>query len=246
MRKLLTYASLMFFVVFACSESDDDPSDVNDQIAPRDFLSASKYDRLIVEIQYVETYRPSTAAVNNLKTFLQDRLNKPTGITVLEKAVPTGGKSAYSANDIRAIEKANRTQNTNGKTLTAYFLFIDGDYSSNSGSSKVLGIAYEATSMAIFEKTIKEFSGGLGQPSNATLETTVMLHEFGHILGLVNTGTSMVTDHQDDPHGHHCNVQNCLMYYTAETSDVVANITGGHIPVLDAKCIDDLKANGGK
>lgn len=245
MRKHVINTCLIVFVAFACSETDD-PTDVNDNITVNNFLSASKYDKLVVEVQFMPNHRPAATSVNNLKTLLQDRLNKPAGITVLEKEVPTGGKSTYSAGDIRAIEKTNRTQSANGKTLTAYFLFVDGDYSSNSGNAKVLGIAYEATSMAIFEKTVKEHSGGLGQPSVSALESTVILHEFGHILGLVNNGTAMATEHQDEAHGKHCDDPNCLMYYTAETTDIVANIVGGNIPTLNTACVNDLKANGGK
>lgn len=245
MRSSVVLAFSLLIVV-SCTKDGDPILGKDDNVTPNSFLSSTKYDKLVVEIQYMDTYQATTAAINNLKTFLQQRLSKSAGITYVEKAIPSGGKTSYSASDIRTIEKANRSQHTNGSTLTAYFLFTDGDYSANSGNSKVLGIAYESSSMAVFEKTIRDYSGGLGQPAVSTLESTVILHEFGHILGLVNNGTSMVAAHQDVAHGKHCDDQNCLMYYTAETSDIVANLTGGTIPSLNAKCLDDLKANGGK
>lgn len=223
-----------------------DESILNNKSTPNNFLSNDKYEKLIVEIQYVNGYKPTTQTINNLQTFLEQRLNKSGGITIVQTSIASPGFSSYSLDDIINIENAHRTQNTSKKTLTAYVFFADADYTGNNGSSKVLGIAYGGSSMVIFEKTIKDYSGGITQPPVSTLETTVTHHEFGHILGLVNNGTSMQSEHQDEPHGSHCDDPNCLMYYTAETNEIIANIIGGNIPALDARCINDLKANGGK
>ena len=83
-------------------------------------------------------------------------------------------------------------------------------------------------------------------PSTAKLESTVLQHEFAHILGLVNNGTPLVDNHHDDEHEGHCDNQDCLMYYLAETSDIAANLFGISAPTLDANCRADLQANGGK
>lgn len=243
MRSFFTYTLLAFFLLTASCRKDDK---IDKKITPNDFLSDKNYSKLIVEIQYVSGYNPSSAAVSNLQNFLQQRLNKTAGITIVQNAISSPGKSSYSIADIKEIEKENRTQHTKGNTLTAYFFFANADYSGNSGSSKVLGIAYGNASMVIFEKTIKDYSGGITQPPVSALESTVTHHEFGHILGLVNNGTAMQAVHQDVPHGQHCDDQNCLMYYTAETSDIAANILGGNIPELNTQCVNDLKANGGK
>lgn len=255
MRIYLKYACLIIFVwTIGCKKDNpiaeekiEEPSPLTEsQITPNDFLSDKIYEKLIVEILYVNRFQPKAESVSNLKTFLEQRLTKPGGITIVEKEIPSPGKAAYSLVDLRNIEKENRSQKTTHQILTAYFFFADGDYAGNSGDSKVLGVAYGSSSMAIFEKTVKEYSGGLTKPPVSTLESTVIHHEFAHILGLVNNGTSMQAAHQDEPHGRHCNNQDCLMYYAAETTDIVGNLTGGNIPQLDASCIADLQGNGGK
>jgi hypothetical protein len=242
MRRYLILIILSVIAILSCRKDEV----VNSKADPHDFLSSSKYEKLTIEMQYVSGHEPTAAAVTNLKNFLEQRLNKPGGISIVQTAISSPGRSTYTLNDIRDIEESKRTQNTSRKNLTAYFLFLDGDYAGNSGNAKVLGIAYENSSMVIFEKTIRNFSGGVTQPAVSTLESTVMLHEFGHILGLVNNGSPMQVYHQDEPNGHHCNNQNCLMYYAAETSDIVGNLLGGNVPALDSKCIADLQANGGK
>ena len=129
-----------------------------------------------------------------------------------------------------------------GSQLGVYFLYTDGGYT----EGNVLGIAFRNTSMCIFGKTIHDNSGGIGQASRTKLESTVLEHEAGHILGLVDVGTAMQTNHKDAGHGSHCNNTNCLMYYSSETTDVLGFLITGSIPTLDANCKADLKANGGK
>lgn len=77
------------------------------------------------------------------------------------------------------------------------------------------------------------------------VEQSVMKHEVGHILGLVNLGAPMQTNHQDAEHGKHCINENCLMYWATETGNFISNLTGSSPPQLDANCIADLRANGG-
>jgi predicted Zn-dependent protease len=67
--------------------------------------------------------------------------------------------------------------------------FIDGASASDSGNSYVLGTAYRNTSFVIYEKTIQSLSDSPFEP-RSLFETTVITHEFGHILGLTNLGPS--------------------------------------------------------
>lgn len=255
----LTRLFLICFVAIAaftaCETEDVEPMEVDMRsvlhekkvgASAEELLSDKYYSHLEVEIQYVQGYEPTSEAVTNLKSFLQERLNKAS-ITFKNHSIPSPNQQTYSADDIFNIEKEHRTVYSREDTMGIYFFFADGEYSGNSGSSKVLGIAYLNTSMALFEETIKEFSDDLDEPERKTLETVVMKHEAGHILGLVNNGTSMQTPHQDEEHGHHCNNENCLMYYTAETGGLVNKLVGGgSAPTLGQECIDDLQANGGK
>ncbi len=246
--KLIVFVVITIFAssFYSCKK---DPQKVDNNVSPNDFLSSNKYTSLTIEIDYVSGYAPTDACIQNLVTLLQSRLNKPNGVKVTKKVISSGSNSIYSLTDVEAIEKSNRTQQTNGSSLTAYIVFLDKDYSENQSSSqsKVLGVTYQKSSIVIFENVIRQYCGGIGQPSAELLESTVVEHEFGHVMGLVNNGTSMVAGHQDSSHGAHCNNQNCLMYWSVETSDIVSNILGtGTIPDFDGNCLSDLQHNGGK
>jgi len=211
-----------------------------------DLLSDDDYKTAIIEIQYMSGFRPSDQAIQNLKTFVGQRLHK-NAITVKFSEISARGKGSYSLDEIRKIEDDSRTEFSSKKSIATYFLFVDGSYSEDTADGKVLGLAYFNTSMVIFEGTITDLTGGFGEPELYKLETLVLTHEFGHILGLVNLGSAMQAEHQDEAHGNHCDNQDCLMNWEAEGGNAVQNLLGNApIPELDANCLNDLQANGGK
>jgi hypothetical protein len=69
------------------------------------------------------------------------------------------------------------------------------------------------------------------KPPLVEVEQSVFVHELGHVLGLVNLGTPMVTPHEDthpDRRGH-SNNQGSVMYWAVETS-AIGNILGQNPP----------------
>lgn len=212
-----------------------------------DLLAENAFTKIVVEIAYVAGFKPTTTTINSFKSFLQNRLHKSDGIVIIQREIPSTGMNTYSVDDIIALETTHRTKYNNNNEIAVFAFFANGEYAGNTDNSSVLGIAYRNTSFVIFEETIREYSTGVLAPDLSVLETTVMNHEFGHILGLVNTGSSPQSDHQDTAHGKHCDVDDCLMYWTAETGEGIINmISGGTVPTLDSACLADLQANGGK
>jgi hypothetical protein len=74
--------------------------------------------------------------------------------------------------------------------------FIDGASASDSGNSYVLGRTIEILSLFMRRR----FRAAIAlEPSRSLFETTVITHEFGHILGLTNLGAlfkaAMKTQH---------------------------------------------------
>jgi len=246
-----TFAFLILIIIAGCTKTSTTSSSLptiqndNDKAvgaSANNFLSANKYTSVKIEIQYMPGFAPDAASLNNLVTKLNSLTNKPDGITLTQSQIVTGGQTIESLQDVATIEKANRTVFTSGTQLGVYMLITDGNYS----TANVLGFAYRNTSICLFGKTINDNSGAFGQTSRTTLTSTVVEHEMGHLLGLVNLGSAMVTNHIDTPHGNHCNNSNCLMYYQSETTDILGSLIAGNVPVLDANCSADLKANGGK
>jgi len=251
----ITFASfLLFFLSCSTDKNDTNIGDGTNKDLNRkptgssanDFLAATNYTSLIIEIVYVDGFKPNNASIQNLKTFLENLLNKPNGITIVEKKLPLLNLAPYNNDDLILVEETFRSFYNNQSILTLYVFFADGGSESDTNNSFVLGTAYRNTSFVIYEDTILNNSGGLGQPTRTNLETVVMQHEMGHLLGLVDLGSPMQIPHLDTSHDKHCNNENCLMFWKTETNDIFDLLLSGNIPSLDSNCIADLQANGGK
>ncbi len=249
---------LLFITSCTTEDSDSNNGDGNNGInenlnrqtvgsSANDLLSATIFDKMIVEIVYVEGLEPTEETVTNFVSFLENRTYKPNGITIEKRAIPSPGNTSYSIQEIADIEIAERQYYNTNSTIAVWALFIDGESENNANGNVVLGSAYWNTSFVIFEETIQDYSNSTFEPNRTLLETTVITHEFGHIFGLTNLGTEMVTNHEDTEHPKHCNNEDCLMFWATESSQGVDNMLNmTSAPELDNQCIADLQANGGK
>jgi len=258
-RYVVTSLTILCFLIYSCGDNttvtggDDDPAngdpafEFNHELNPGqsalDLLRDDDFDELVLEVDYMEGFRPTDRSLDSLKTFLERRLNK-TAITILEPTeIPAGGQDSYTAAEIRNLEREHRDSFSSEGLIATYFIVTDGEFE----EENVLGIAHFNTSMALFGKTINDASSDIGPPARHTIETIVMRHEFGHIMGLVNNGVDMQQDHQDTEHGNHCTVEDCLMYFSVRTTNFfVSDLFGGEIPQLEHFCRDDLADAGGK
>lgn len=249
MKKIIAVISLAFLILTSCSQDNTENGGViksNNKktlgSSAHDLLSEDKFDSMIIEVVYVEGFEPSATAINNFVSFLKNRVYKSGGIQIEKRAIPSSGKTSYTNAQIAAIEDANRIYYNDGNQIAVWAFFADAKSSTDTNTSVVLGTAYRNTSFVIYENTVRKLSNSPFKPSTVVLETTVMCHEFGHILGLTNAGTALQSPHEDEDHKRHCNVTSCLMYWESESG----NVLGGAVPQLDAQCIADLRANGGR
>jgi hypothetical protein len=245
MRKIFLILLIGLFLMPGCKKKETGAA-AAEGVSPHDFLSSEKYTNLTIDFAYDKEHPPAPETLTEIQNFLLAKLNKPNGISVNVHELNIASRPYLSLGDIFDIEKKNRLFFPHEKSLSIFVYLPHSEYLENSGSYKTLGIQYGASSIVLFGKTMSDNSGGLGQPSYKTLETSVALHELGHVLGLVNNGTNMAVNHQDAQNGRHCNNKDCLMYFAVETTDILSNLLGGAVPGLDANCINDLKANGGK
>jgi predicted Zn-dependent protease len=253
-KSLTLPITVIFFLFLSCSDNsitdsgnNGDPAfSYNHQDGPGesavDFLTDQDFGNLVIEIDYMEGYKPTEEALNGLKSFLGERLHKSNIKIMSPSSIPADGQSSYTASDVRNLEEDYRSEYSEENTLAAYVIILDGEYS----QSNVLGIAYYNTSTALFGESIESASSGVESNPRSIIEATILQHEFGHLLGLVDNGVEMQEDHKDRDHGEHCTNEDCLMYYSVRTTDFFSVLLGGEVPDLDAQCRADLAGAGGK
>jgi len=254
-RKLLVFLIMVTVVVASCEDDDSTRNSNNVENAENrqplgssanELLSADEFTSARVEIAYASGFRPTDETIDLVIPFLEERLNKPEGITIVESIISTDQEAPYDIDEIVAIEEANRTVFNNGNEIGIWIFFSDGNSASDQGVfSVILGSAYRNTSMVIFEKTFMDLEAinSLGS-DRAIIETVTLRHEFGHLFGLVNSGTPLTSDHEDENNERHCNVEECLMYFQTVTN-LLNGIDIEDLPNFDPLCIGDLQANGG-
>jgi hypothetical protein len=245
---------LLFVFIYGCSKdtvNEEDTINVFDNrqltgSSANDILSDDLYTSIVIELVYVQGFEPTQATINNFVSFLQARTFKPNGIIVEKRAIPSPGIEIYSIEEIANIEREQRTKYNSGSQLAIWAYFSDGksENDSEQDNTTVLGTAYWNTSFVIYEETVQALSNSPFEPDRTVLETTIINHEFGHILGLTDLGSPMQTEHEDETHENHCDVASCLMYWASEFGSGISNMRA--IPQLDSQCIADLQANGGR
>ncbi len=229
---VLTIAILIIGSFAILKMMEEDSEDENKKSSPGDFtlryLKGNKYERVVIEIDYELGCEPSEEAVNLLKTRISENCDKSEIVwdkTLSDVFEPKG--SAYSLREIQDLEDEYRDEYFHGKTAVIYCLYL-GEFE----DKDVLGIAYHGSSIAIFKETIRNAETGL--VSAEEIEKSVIVHEFGHLLALVNIGYVSDIDHEDKDYPHHCTHTttygippfayehpDCVMHWAVESTDIV-------------------------
>lgn len=212
----------------------------------REFLQADPYSRMTFEVDWIEGQRPTDEAMNLLERRASQHLRKPGGIrVVMDDAIP-GGEDRWTTDELRDVADQHRDNHKGGSEGVMYVLYVDGRYAGGEGT---VGLAYHAAEFAIFKDKIRDSTSGLLSASPADVEKAVVVHEMGHLLGLVDNGIPMVEPHEDPDHPHHSDNDDSVMFWAVETNPVQNFFRGrGTAPPtqFDSNDQADMEAAGGK
>ena len=180
--------------------------------------------KMIVEIDYESGRAPATESIQVLKQRLDSVCDKPGGITVTTTLTTFSDRNEWTADDVR--DEARKTREAgpleNDGILRWHIIMPKGYYEQDS----VLGVAVDASSVALFQDAIEDAEGLFGRPSAEEVQKAVMVHEVGHLLGLVNLVYQSKVDHEDSEHKGHSNNEDSVMYWAIETVGVSEFISG--------------------
>ncbi|HOM29713.1 MAG TPA: hypothetical protein PLS81_09690 [Deltaproteobacteria bacterium] len=128
-----------------------------------------------------------------------------------------------------------------------HVLFLNGYYEDAEGiKDRMLGVSFGGTSLIAVFKDVVESSSGSGLVKRY-VEQATLVHEAGHLLGLVNNGVVPCTAHEDPEHPRHCANPVCVMFWLNEgpqdLADFVALLSGsGDLVLFCQDCLDDVSS----
>ena len=197
-------------------------------------LQDDKFEKMKIHFLYEEGYDP--IAMDLTKTRLQEVCDKPDGIQIVAEQINFAEDNSWSADEVRDARWKHGGDAMGSSTLNWYFLFPKGTYD----DASVLGVAVDASTVAVFRDSIDDSVNFLGRPSADEIERAVTVHEAGHLLGLVNLVYQSPMDHEDPDHPGHSSNDDSVMYWAIE-SNSIGNVFSGNIPdEFDADDKSDL------
>lgn len=182
-----------------------------------DALLSPEVPSAVVEVDRSEGARLAADALGVVAEELQEHGSKQVGASDRSGAVPSA--EVYTADDLRALAASHRGSSSEPDRVAVYVLVLEGRYE----DERVTGVAFAATSFAIFPEQI---SGGILGLDTAAYEEAVLVHELGHLFGLVDL-TGAGEFHEDPEHPGHARSEDSVMYWAIEDVSITNVFRGG-------------------
>lgn len=194
-------------------------------------LDAFPDDSLVVEIAYQSSIGPPPlVAVSTLFARINQTCQKAS--VTLDEHSFSSSQSSFSVSDLVALEPHVRQTWPTWGTMSLFYFYLDATASDNPNE---IGVAYRGSSIAVFAATIQA-TPGFATPTAVT--TTVMIHEFGHDLGLV--GIDGLAPNEDPHHIYHSNDSSDVMYWAVDTT-ALSSLSGSTPTNFSQADLNDLK-----
>jgi hypothetical protein len=183
--------------------------------------------RLVIEVDVQEGVAMDQAAVDHLVDELRRHVDKPGGITFAGGNTFASDRTEWSVGDLREAAAANRTTSSTADSVSVHVLYVRGGFHQDGEETAAIGVAYTASSVAVFPERWAGLGALLG--SSRAIERAVLVHEFGHLFGLVNLTYESEIDHEDPQHPGHSSSQQSVMFHAIE-STLIGQVFSGPPP----------------
>ncbi|MCI5072920.1 hypothetical protein MRY82_08280 [bacterium] len=219
----------LLFVVFlvSCARVDPQKEYINK-------LFSDQTETVFIELDYMQGTLPETIDQNsglpvwellryNLNYIFSGTKNLLIPLTSSDMdEIPAENKN-YNRQDLVHLAMQHRASSAwDGKQASIYILWVDGYFQNDQQETEtsVLGLSISGQAMLVVFKPAVELASSSFPHYEAYAQQIVVNHEIGHVIGLVNNGLPITSNHLDDNASHgsaHCNNLSCIMYWQNES-----------------------------
>jgi hypothetical protein len=258
---------LLLVALLGCERSEVDPDGggggdggrTATQPSPLELYSDS-FPSIVLEVDYQSGAEPFTGEVaafgdtwsifstNAARLFLDDQktLEIPASLGEMEELSAIFGED-FTAEMILAIAGEHRDTASVAPVASFYALWLDG-YWNDGGERKtsVLGVSLGGTGViAMFKPAIR--SAGVLMNADRFAEQAILVHEFGHAVGVVENGVPAQSPHHDADHPGHCLNDRCVMFWAYEGASDLAMfvrdvVVSSDVILFAPDCLADVDA----
>lgn len=264
MRRLGVFALAAAFLLAGCI-ADPDPvvgASVSEVSRPQALLWSAPYSELVIEVDYLAGSPPAEYALRELVA-TAEALTAKTKVTLLEpmEIAPGMAQRAGSSWTLEEIYDVHRAvfglgtpwQFGSGTQAFLHVIYLDSSlhYEYRGEAVSAVGVESENVLFVFLDRSlfaIGPVDGRFVQMDGRAYEMReagILLHEFGHALGLVDNGIPMVNTHNkpDDP-AHSSNHESIMAGGWDSLSELQMRARRGENPTFrfDENDREDIRA----
>lgn len=202
----------------------------------RVLLRPAPAERLVIDLMTEAGLVPSSNTLAEAVDTLQDVTGKPVSLT---RTTVTGGQEKWTGSELNALADSKAPTPQGGNTAAIRVLFVRGGLE---GNDAAVGVAVRGDVLAVFADRVDESASPL--VSRSRMEHAVLVHELGHLMGLVDL--ALDTNREDPDHPGHSRNSGSVMYWAVESTLVGQALSGPPPTEFDDQDTADLaKMRGG-
>lgn len=171
--------------------------------------------------------------------------------------IPTQGQTTWSQAELRGLERKYRIARSDGTEGRVFVLFMNGYYrdpETQQAATHVMAVTLSNSTVVVVFKPVIRGGGLYSELSLRWTEQSTIVHELGHVIGLVDNGVPHIhtadsgisaSAASDAAATGHCANPDCVMYWAHEGFSSLVNMssrarTSGNLLLFGQECLQDL------
>lgn len=186
----------------------------------RRILAKGAFTKIIIEVLHVEGRYPDPAALGHLVATVREVSGKVVELTAADPLPPK--ETPYSVHEMQDLSKKRKTASSD-PTLSIVVMSLDG---SLEDAPLAIGASVGATVIAIFPDKIRNIT-----KDPAGIQAAALVHELGHILGLIDIAIESPRPREHPEHRGHSTSRTSVMFWAVGRADIALEL--GTLPPRD-------------